>query len=337
MRNAQTPRPDSNLNPVSYARFAKRDLDKMSWLAPLVNNRAGDLLNLELRHEQLFFVQDNQVVENIGYSEKGKRFSEADCGKVIHTFEDLKKYGYWFVGRTYAPEIMREALLRQKDGYYYSFFSNQCQDWADRLKRGATRIERERGIAPLRRSLADRRADSERFVFPTEPASIWMGLVALALGVAGFLAPIVAGGTFTVVIGALLLAAGISNIVYAFHAGDWRNLLPELLTGLINIATGVLMLGNRDFSRRSGSLIIAIALALHGMINLVLGLFSKPRSHWIGKLASGLVMLTLAAGIASRWPASGERLLGEAVGLSLLVGGIATIWLSWRTRTSEGT
>lgn len=35
----------------------------MSQVAPLVNNRAGDLLNIELRHEQLFFVQDGRVVE----------------------------------------------------------------------------------------------------------------------------------------------------------------------------------------------------------------------------------------------------------------------------------
>ena len=60
----------------------------MSWLAPLVNNRFGDLLNIELRHEQLFFIQDDQVIEDIGYSEKGKRFSEAEYGKVIRTLDD---------------------------------------------------------------------------------------------------------------------------------------------------------------------------------------------------------------------------------------------------------
>jgi hypothetical protein len=35
-----------------YCRFGKRNLHRMSWLAPLVNNRVGDRLNLELRHEQ---------------------------------------------------------------------------------------------------------------------------------------------------------------------------------------------------------------------------------------------------------------------------------------------
>ncbi len=87
-------RPSPGAEGQPYARFAKRDLDKMSWLAPLVNNPIGDLLNIELRHEQLFFVQADQVVDNVGYSEKGKRFSEAEYGKVIRNLADMKLAGY---------------------------------------------------------------------------------------------------------------------------------------------------------------------------------------------------------------------------------------------------
>ena len=115
-----------------YCRFGKRNLDGMSWLAPLVNNRLGDRLNLELRHEQLFFIKGNQVLEDVGYSEKGQRFTETQFGKPIHSLEDLKRNGYWLVGPEYDPAVMREALAEQKDGYYYSLFANQCQDWADR-------------------------------------------------------------------------------------------------------------------------------------------------------------------------------------------------------------
>ena len=101
----------------------------MSWLGPLLNNEIGDRLNLELRHEHLFFIQGDRVLKDIGYSEKGRRFSEIEFGKPIRTLEDLKKNGYWLVGGTYDPAVMEEALARQHDGYYYCFFSNQCQDW----------------------------------------------------------------------------------------------------------------------------------------------------------------------------------------------------------------
>jgi hypothetical protein len=167
--------------PARYARFAKRDLEKMAWLAPLVNNRLGDLLNLELRHEQLFFVDGDAVTQDVGYSEKGRRFSESEFGKPIRSLADLQRYGYWFVGRVYDPDAMREALLRQQDGHYYSIFSNQCQDWADRLARVAARVERERGIAPSWRDERRHRFDSDREVLPTDPGSIVLGIVALDL------------------------------------------------------------------------------------------------------------------------------------------------------------
>ena len=39
---------------ADYAQFAQRNLDKLSWLYPLVNNKLGALLHLQLRHDQLF-------------------------------------------------------------------------------------------------------------------------------------------------------------------------------------------------------------------------------------------------------------------------------------------
>ena len=153
-----------------YCRFGKRNLDGMSWLAPLVNNRLGDRLNLELRHEQLFFIKGDQVLEDIGYSEKGQRFTETQFGKPIRSLEDLERNGYWLVGPEYDAAVMREALAQQKDGYYYSLFANQCQDWADRLRRSAERLETQRGVQPghIARSAAPHYSKP---VSPTEPAS----------------------------------------------------------------------------------------------------------------------------------------------------------------------
>ena len=317
--------------PAPYARFAKRDLEKTSWLAPLVNHPLGDLLNIELRHEQLFFVDGDRVLDDVGYSEKGRRFSEAEFGKPIRTLADLPRYGYWFVGRSYDLEAMREALRRQQDGYYYSVFSNQCQDWADRLARAAEHIERERGIAPPWHERR-RRFGAEREVLPTEPGSVALAVVALALASGAFLTPIVAGRAITLVFAGFFLVSAVSNIVYALHARDWSNLLFELLTALIHATVGVLLLVNHDWVRVASGAIIAAGLGAHGLANLGVAAFSRPRSHWAGKALAGVVMVASAALIAAHWPLSGDRALGFAVGLSLLAGGFSTILLSWKTR-----
>jgi uncharacterized membrane protein HdeD (DUF308 family) len=335
--NTREPASDSRSpGPQAYCRFGKRNLDRMSWLAPLMNNRIGDLLNLELRHEHLFFIQNDRVLEDIGYSEKGRRFSEADFGKPISSLEDLKSNGYWLVGRSYDPEIMREALARLKDGQYYCVFSNQCQDWTDRLRRAAERLEKERGV-----TRADRRRDGQiaphysKPVSPTEPASIWMGLLSLALGVAAILGPIVAAKFFFLFIGVIFLISAIAHVVYGFQARDWRNLLPILLTALGLFAGGTLLVLDRPLSTTAASTLLGILLTIEGLGSLGIGLTSRPLWRGLGSLVAGLVMVACALLIVLRWPESGKASLGLWVGIALCAGGWSTIWLSWTTRNDD--
>jgi len=325
--------------PDTVCRFAKRRLDKMSWLAPLVNDRIGDRLNIELRHEQLFFVSGTSVVDDIGYGDKGERFSEADFGKPIRSLEDMKKGGYWFVGRTYPAAVMREALRRQQDGYYYNFLSNQCQDWADRLKRNAERIERERNLSPT----ADPAGGAEtavlesftRLVPPTEPASILMGVLSLGIGIAALVAPLVVANAFAVVLGLVFVASGVAHITYAFHGRDWRNLIGICGIGVLYLGAGGFYLLNRKFAVVASSTLLASMLAIQGLAHLGLALRGRPPHRWAVMFATGLLMLAGAGMVWKHWPRSGDDFLGLVVGLCLIVGGLGTVWLSWSTRREE--
>jgi uncharacterized membrane protein HdeD (DUF308 family) len=331
------PAPNSRLpDPPVYCRFGKRDLDGTSWLAPLVNNRVGDVLNLELRHEHLFFIQNDRVLDDIGYSEKGRRFSEADFGKPIKSLEELKANGYWLFGRTYDPEIMREALANLEDGHYYCVLSNQCQDWTDRLRRAAERLEKARGVTP---GEAPRdcpiSAHYSKPVSPTEPASIWMGLVGLGLGVAAMVGPLVAAKVFSVFIGAIFLISGVAHAAYGFHARDWRNMLPILLTSLGLLIGGSLMALNRPLTTVATGTLLGILLTVEGLGSVGLGITSRPLRRGLGPLVAGLVMLACALLIVLHWPASGKASLGLWVGLALCAGGWSTVWLSWTTRRDD--
>jgi len=322
--------------PGTLCRFGKRTLDKMSWLAPLVNNPIGDRLNLELRHEQLFFISGERVVDDIGYSEKGTRFSEADFGKPIRDLDDLTKKGYWLVGRVYPADVMREALRRQQDGYYYNFLSNQCQDWADRLKRGAGCVEREWKVAPP--SDPAERAALEHFtrrVPPTEPASVLMGLIALVIGLAAMFAPLVIADAFALVLGLVFAVSGVAHISYAFHGRDWRNLLAMCLIGLLYLLAGGFFLLDRTFAVVASSSLIALLLALQGVTHVGLAVRGRPLHRWAGTLLAGLGMLACAFMVWRHWPASGDRFFGIVVGICLIAGGLSTVWLSWTTRHEE--
>lgn len=336
--DAQLPHEARDITNREFCRFGKRDLEKMSWIAPLVNNPLGDALNLEMRHEHLFFIKGDQVLDNVGYSEKGKRFNEADFGKPIENLEEMERNGYWLAGRTYDPAVMREALRRQNDGYYYSVFTNQCQDWVDRLKKRAAEVEKEWGLKPGEFLDGEQppprpRPAEEKRVPPTEPASLGMGVVAVLLGVAAILTPILFGSKFALLIGLFFLASGVSHTIYAFKGRDFRLVAPVLFFAGLYYMAGLFLLLNREYAVMTASLLIAILLAVEGVSSVGLALFSRPLRNWLGTLAAGVVMILCAIAVFTRWPLSGARFLGVMVGVSFIVGGLSTIYLSQRTRS----
>ena len=318
--------------PARYCQFGKRVLDGFSWIAPVTNNPLGDALNIEFVHEQLFTIEGENVLQNIGYSEKGKRFSEEEFGKPIRTLTDLANNGYWLVGRTYHPEAAAEALAEVDDGHYYSFFSNQCQDWADRMARRMEQIEKARGLAPLGKPEEESRG--KRFWKekpPTAPASVLLGLLAIALGIGSMIGPAVAAHRSVMILGIFLVVSGVSDIVYALHGRAWSQILGTIFFALLNIAGGTILLLETQFAANWAGGLFGLVFGFNGLARTAVAVRSRPFLRWIGTLATGLVMVVCAVLILTRTIGERDVLFGFMIGINLILGGLSTLWLRWFT------
>lgn len=317
-----------------YCRFGKRNLDGMSWLYPLVNNRIGDLLNVELRHEHLFFIQGDRIRENIGYSEKGKRFHEEEFGKELKTLADLKPSGYWLEGRRFDPGCMREALNQIDDGAYYSVLSNQCQDWTDRLKRAAARIERQRGIKPPVEKESQAREWQERLQARsgTAPAAWYFGAITVLVGALALLAPLAAASLYLLFIGVLLVVLGLADIQYAIHAGPRPGSSATVLFGVVKLAFGAVLLVSHLAGFDWAWIIPGAALLTLGLLKLSTALFSRPRVAWAATGGAGLLDVAAGVVILGAGRNADARLVGVLLGLSLLAAGVSTLMLDWRLK-----
>lgn len=334
--------PRAELPPDTYCQFGKRNLPRMEFLYPLLNNKVGDLLNLEARHEQLFFIKGDQVLDNIGYSEESRRFNESEFGNDIKSLEDLKRHGYWLFGKKFEPKVILEALERLKDGEYYSIFSNQCQDWADRLRRKAHQIEREKGIpepaSDEETEPAQKPGPACKVNLPPKPvppsqiASIWMGLITLLLGLIALLKPTYSIIGFGWLIGIFFVVSGFSHLAFVWHMKDWRNMIAIFIFGLLYLGSGLLLLLYQQFALVWASFALAGVLAVQGAAHFIVALLSRPFRRWAGTLLAGLTMLLTAFVLLSRWPDDSEVFLGKLIGLCLVAGGLSTILLSRRTR-----
>ena len=312
---------------AAYAQFAQRNLDKLSWLYPLVNNKLGSLLHLQLRHEHLFFMEDGRVVDEIGYGEDGKRFHERDMGKVMKSPQDITAQGYWFVEPRFNAEAAYDALQQVRDGAYYSVFSNQCQDWANRVRVKTEQIEKERHLEPPpgRESYAA----LYRQVAPTVPAAWYFGMIAVIVGVLGLGAPIATGAHYLKFVALLLFAIGVSDLIYAFSSRAWGTFLSTSFFGLLSMAGGVAVWINDHFLLTRSNGVLAVVLAVVGLARIAVAVRSRPFYAWIGTFFAGLLLLATAC-VAWRYR-DGEAvgwLMGAALSVSFISAGVSTIWLN---------
>ena len=316
---------------ADYAQFAQRNLDKLSWLYPLVNNKLGALLHLQLRHDQLFFMKDGEVVDEIGYGDNGQRFHERDMGKVMKTPLDITAQGYWFVEPRFNAKAACEALGEVQDGSYYSLFSNQCQDWANRVRVQTERIEKAQHLEPP----PGREAYAALYheVAPTVPAAWYFGMIALIVGVLGLGAPLVTGFHYLKLVALLLFAIGVSDIIYAFSSRAWGTFVSTVFFGLLSMAGGVAVWINDHFLLSNSNGVMALALAVVGLARIGVAVRSRPFSAWIGTFVTGFLLLATAwiawihkEGSAAAW------ILGAALSVSFISAGVSTIWLNWRLR-----
>ena len=316
---------------ADYAQFAQRNLDKMSWLYPLINNRLGALLRLQLRHDHLFFMKDGLVVDEIGYGDNGKRFHERDMGKVMRTPTDITEQGYWFIEPRFNARAAYEALGQVNDGAYYSLFSNQCQDWACRVRHKTADIEHAQGLKPP--------DGQENFkplykqVPPTVPAGWYFGMIAVIVGLMGLAAPMVTGAHYLKFIALLIFAIGASDIIYAFSSRAWGTFVSTVLFGLLSMAGGAVIWMNDHFLLANSNGVLALVFSVFGATRVAVAVRSRPFKAWIGTFFTGLLLLATAAvawmhrdGSAAAW------LLGASLSVSFVSAGVSTIWLNWELR-----
>jgi uncharacterized membrane protein HdeD (DUF308 family) len=157
------------------------------------------------------------------------------------------------------------------------------------------------------------------------------GLVILGCMAVGF--PWIAGLATALVIGALLLVAGLIHLGGAIWCRGWGGFFLHLLSGVLLIALGLL------FVRAPGGAVLALTLLLAFQL-MVGGIFQIGAAltyrfeAWGWLLVTGILDLILSLLIWLEWPASALWVIGLFAGISLIFHGFTSInlGLAFRTR-----
>jgi len=155
-----------------------------------------------------------------------------------------------------------------------------------------------------------------------------LGIILILLGTAAILAPFVFSYAIKVMIGWLLLAGGVFQIVHAFQARKWKGALLHSLAALLYLAAGVYLLAFPLRGLFTLTLILAIFFMAEGFLKIILSIQIRSQGQWGWLLFSGLISLGLGILIYNDLPSSAAWAIGLLVGINLIFLGWSLVMMA---------
>jgi uncharacterized membrane protein HdeD (DUF308 family) len=148
------------------------------------------------------------------------------------------------------------------------------------------------------------------------------GLLVLAMGCLAILSPFLSGSLALFLVGWLLIACGVLEMLETFRAFDNNKRRSAYLSGMLSILAGILLLAQPQVVLRGLALLLAGSFLLDGISKIVAALRTRAASgSWQGMLAGGCINVALAVVLVARWPISGQGVVVILVGIRMLTAG----------------
>jgi len=156
----------------------------------------------------------------------------------------------------------------------------------------------------------------------------WAGIAMAVVGLLAVAFPIVATLSVELLVGWVLIFAGIVGFVGAFSYHGTGPFFAALLLSLLKVVTGVFLLINPAAGVVALTLVVAVLFMIEGAMQLALAFELKQGSGRGWMIFSAAIAILAGILIAANLPGASVFLLGLLVGFNFLCSGIAMIMLS---------
>ena len=160
----------------------------------------------------------------------------------------------------------------------------------------------------------------------------WIVALGVVYVVAGFVAlgsVVMATVASVLVVGVMMIVAGVAELISAFQIKSWGKFLIWALLGLLYIVAGFVTFENPLFAAVLLTLMLGASLVASGVVRVFLAFNMKRESPWIWVALSGVITLLLGLLILARWPINSIYILGLFLGIDLIMAGAVWIGLGF--------
>jgi uncharacterized membrane protein HdeD (DUF308 family) len=173
---------------------------------------------------------------------------------------------------------------------------------------------------------------------PLRAGSGWIVALGVVYVIAGFIAlgsMVLATVASVLVVGVMMIIAGVAEVFNAFQIKSWGKFLFWALLGVLYIIAGFITFENPLFAAVVLTLMLGAFLVASGVLRIFLAFNMKREAPWIWVALSGVITLLLGLLILARWPVNSVYILGLFLGIDLIMAGACWIGLGAGLRREQ--
>ena len=161
-----------------------------------------------------------------------------------------------------------------------------------------------------------------------------LGICMVVLGIAAICLPMFATLAIEIIIGWLLIVGGIIHAIHAFSTKEHGGSVMNILGAILYVVVGALLLTHPVAGVLTLTLILAAFFLVEGVFKIIMAFQMRSMPNWGWMFVSGLIALFLGALIWIGWPATAAWVIGLLVGIDLIFGGWAMLFIALSAKSS---
>ena len=150
-----------------------------------------------------------------------------------------------------------------------------------------------------------------------------MGWLSIIFGVLAIAMPWIAGQSILLMVGALVIAAGIMRMIWAFQAGSLGKGVLVFLVGVLTLLAGFAVVANPLMSSAILTIMLSIYFFVDGLSEFFAAFSLQDGKGWL--LFDAVVTVLLGIMLFTGFPLAGTVAIGVFLGIKLLFVGVTML------------
>ena len=162
--------------------------------------------------------------------------------------------------------------------------------------------------------------------------SLVLSVLLIIFGVVAIALPLASSIGIAIVVGWLVIFAGIAQVVHAFQSKGIGHIVWKLAVAVFYLAAGAYLLAFPALGVAGLTLVLGIFLFAEGVADVIAYFSTRKSGASAWMLLDGIITLVLGFMIWNRWPVSALWVIGTLVGISMVMTGTTRLMMALAVR-----